>query len=215
MVRRKILVIMITALSLILIYQTSVFAKVSHFRAFIDNKTLQNPTNNAMLNQTILYTVSVLQKLEYTNNAGTNQYLPVNSAQTILNYTNQAGNNYAVAIYGHGAAGNSGTIYFNNGASQLNSSSITGNWHLVILNVCYLLADDTFPKAFNTVGYDHRATLGFRGNVYFDENKVYWKVFNDLAGSDSLGNIADYANSISGCYSVVYGDWNWNGYAWF
>lgn len=168
-----------------------------------------------MLRQTVLYTASVLQKLEYTNNAGTNQYVPVDSVQTILNYTNQAGNNYAVAIFGHGMNGDTSKIFFNVGTSILNSSSITGNWHLAILNVCYLLADDTFPRAFNTVGYDHRATIGFRGDVFFDDNKVYWKTFNDLAGSDSLGNIADYSNSVSGCYSVVYGDWNWNGYAWF
>ena len=223
MVKKKIFIGLIITIILVFLNSTHAFAKVSHFRTFLDATsaamtTIEPITNTpaGLINyQAAEYATKALQKLEFNNNYITDQPVLVNTAQEVLNYTNLLGNNYAVAIFGHGVQNVYNQILLNNSSSTLYSSDISGNWHLVLLNVCHIGGASTFANAFNTVGYSDRATIAFTGSLGMLNARNYWINFYNLACSDTLANINSYASSVSGASGVVYGDSSWNGYAWF
>lgn len=215
MVKVKLGVIIMT-LILVIMVGNKVYATDS-FRSYIDYESYDGYTINQ---QAILYATRTLQRLGYINSGGTDQYTATRYSSDVRNYINQSGNNYGLVVFAHGLENDYNSIFFNTDntggvtRNSLEASQVTGNWHLVLLNTCYVCGNDTFPNAFKTVGYSNRATIGFNNDVSFIDARNYWRGFNNLAGNDSLGNINDYLNNLIGTQALVYGDWQWNGYAW-
>lgn len=101
------------------------------------------------------------------------------------------------------------------GQDNIYGSEITGNWHLVLLNACSACTNNTLPNAFKTVGYSHRATVGFNDDLYVDDALEFWQAFDSVICSSNLNTVVNYAINMSGAPAVLWGDRSWNGYAWY
>ncbi len=189
---------------------SSVSAKTYHFGAFVLQETVTQmgswPTS------TMYYMVSAMQKLEYNNYHGTNNYNVKSSKQDVMNYIGLNGKNYGLAIVSHGAPN---YLQWVGGQDNIYGSEITGNWHLVLLNACSACTNNTLPNAFKTVGYSHRATVGFNDDLYVDDALEFWQAFDSVICSSNLNTVVNYAINMSGAPAVLWGDRSWNGYAWY
>ena len=210
MVKNRIFKILIIGSVLLFLMASSVSAKTYHFGAFVLQETVTQmgswPTS------TMYYMVSAMQKLEYNNYHGTNNYNVTSSKQDVMNYIGLNGKNYGLAIVSHGAPN---YLQWVGGQDNIYGSEITGNWHLVLLNACSACTNNTLPNAFKTVGYSHRATVGFNDDLYVDDALEFWQAFDSVICSSNLNTVVNYAINMSGAPAVLWGDRSWNGYAWY
>ena len=210
MVKRNILRILIIAIIVLMVLNVNIFAaKTYHFKAFLAEAALDEAGDWEEV--AIEQAVQAMQKLEYVNYYGTNNYDIANTKQEILNYINMTGKNYGLVIFAHGS---SSDLRINNN-ERLYASDIRGTWHLVLINSCYTYQNDSFARAFKTVGETHRASIGFNDELFYDESFYFWRTFNELICSTNLNAIVATAKNISGAPAVLYGDGSWNGYAWY
>ncbi len=208
---------------MILLINSSCFASTDQFRAF---KTWDyeignvSETDNTAVNNAVSYGVFTFQKLGYINADGTNTYTTTNDKGYLLNnWIKISGNNYGFYVYAHG--GYSGDkIWFNmqkgTEATRVYPSDITGNWHLVFLDSCSVLATNEFATRFKTDGYSNRATLGWFDTVKHVDSADWWSHFYPIAGSTNLRSAClSAADQCGGSTPIrIYGDKTWNGYAW-
>lgn len=207
MVKRNILKIVSLLLIILLLLTTSVSAKSNHFKAFASQDILNDA--GALGTETINSMVNIMGTLEYNNYYGSG-YHTTSQRQDVLNYIGMTGNNYGLAVLAHGNHG-----YFTMGDGAIDADDISGTWHLVLINSCYTYSNNNLANAFKTVGYTHRASVGFTGNLYFTAARDFWNTFNGLAGSTNLSAIVSASNAASGAPGILYGDGSWNGYAWY
>lgn len=211
MVRKNILRIMYMMCIMIialLLFSTSVSAKSYHFKAFASQGAINDA--GTLGTDTINFMVQAMQTLEYNNYYGTNSYHITSSRQDVLNYIGMTGNNYGLAVLAHGGQG-----YFTMGDGSITSSNISGTWHLVLINSCSTYYNNAMANAFKTVGYTHRASIGFSNEVTFTSARSFWSTFSGYAGSTNLNTIVNLGRDTSGAPAVIYGDGSWNGYAWY
>lgn len=166
----------------------------------------------SMPTDTVAYMVSAMQKLEYNNYYGTNNYHVTSSKQDVLNYISMTGNNYGLVTVSHGWPC---YLQWEKNTQYIYGSEIRGTWHLVLMNACYACADSTFPDAFKTNGYAHRAMVGFYELLGVNAAYNFWQVFDSMICSTSLDVIVNYAKAQSGAPAILWGDGSWNGYAWY
>ena len=211
MVKRKIFIVLILFVIMLNLCGTEVFGKTNHFKAFITNET--HYAESSLPSQTIRRMVNFMEALEYVNYAGSGYYSVTDRKSDILSYINMTGNNYGFAIVAHNDA--SGERIRISDTETIAPSEITGYWHLVLCNVCSIFNTDAFARAFKTVGYSHRASIGFSEPVGFFVADQFWNFANRVVCSTSLRNVVDYAIECTGASAVLYGDGSWNGYAWY
>ena len=142
--------------------------------------------------------------------------LHTNDKNYLLNeWIRISGNNYGFYIYAHG---NSSGFTLENGNSSkfVSSSDISGNWHLVFLDSCSCLATDTFGRAFKTLGYSNRATLGWYMDIAHVASEEWWTHFYPVAGTTNIRSACLTAADQSQNKTPIrmYGDTSWYGWAW-
>lgn len=215
--------ISILMLTLILLVSTSCFAATDQFRAF---KTWDyelddvSQTDHDAVNNAVSYAVWTFQDLGYTNFDGTNYYTVSNDKSYLLNnWINISGNNYGFYVYAHGGHSTS-NIWFNmqtgTEATRVYPSDISGNWHLVFLDSCSVMANDDFADAFNTLNQSNRATLGWYDTVKHIASAEWWEHFFSVAGTTNLRSAClSAADQCSESTPIrIYGDKTWYGFAW-
>ena len=217
MVRKIFFRILCIGIVVLLTFSNSVSAaKTYHFKAFASPSAInvdeEDDEDDFYSTATIGYMVSAMQTLEYNNYYGTNNYHITSSKQDVLDYIGMSGKNYGLAVLAHG-----NTTYFTMGDSsqRITVDNITGTWHLVLINSCYTYQNNSFANAFKTVGYDHRASIGFYSEVTYKQAHKFWEIFASLAGSTTLDTIVHYADDMTDAPGVLWGDGTWNGYAWY
>ena len=205
-------VLIITFIMLIFL-QTVCLASSDQVRLFL----AEDFSNSSSAKQTISYAVWTFQNLGYNNVLGTNKYTITNSKDVVLSYIKQRENNYAFFEFAHGADGRFNMSRDGNNAPQrIYSSDISGNWHLVFLNSCEIMASNSMASAFKTVGYSNRATLGWYKTVEVGACEEWWSHFYPIAGSTNLRSAClSAADQSQGSTPIrIYGDKTWNGRAW-
>ena len=210
MVIKSMIKVLCIVVVVMLLLSTNVFAKSYHFKAFASEDAL----NDAGLwgPDTVNFMVQAMQKLEYNNYYGTNSYHVTSSKQDVLNYIGMSGNNYGFVVSAHG---NNGYFTMGDSNERITTNDISGNWHLVLINSCFTYFDNSMARAFKTVGYDNRASIGFYGNVTYGVSYNFWRIFNDYVGSTTLDSIVNMAADATSAPVVLWGDGFWNGYAWY
>mgnify|MGYP001639825753 FL=1 len=91
---------------------------------------------------------------------------------------------------------------------------ISGNWHLVFLDSCSCLATDRFARAFNVLGHNRRAIMGWYKDIDHRGSSQWWNYFYAYAGNMGLrdaclkaaGKVDNWSTPIK-----MYGDKSWNG----
>lgn len=209
MVKRKIFIVLILLIIILNLFNIKAFGKTNHFKAFITHETHYD--NSSLPSQTIRRMVNIMEALEYVNYTGTGMYSVTDRKADILSYINMSGQNYGFAIVSH--ADQNGTILVN-GTETIVPSEITGYWHLVLCNACSSFNTDAYARAFKTVGYSHRASIGFSQPVSYFTADQFWSYVNKVICSTTLRNVVDYAVEYTEAPAVLYGDGSWNGYAW-
>lgn len=191
----------------LLVLSTSVSAKTYQFKSFASNGAINDAGTLGV--DTINFMTLSMQVLEYNNYYGSGYHL-TSSRQDVLNYVGMSGKNYALAVLSHGSDG-----YFTMGDGAITASNISGIWHLVFITACGTYCNDAMARAFKTVGYSHRASIGFYDEVTFYDAREFWSVFYSMVGSTTLSAIVNAAKDASYAPAVLYGDGSWNGYAWY
>lgn len=194
----------------ILNVSTRCFAATDIFRAF----NAADLSSNASIETVSLATLS-FQKLGYINEFGTNTYTTTNSKNTILSYISGTGNNYGFFINCHG---DSNKFSPKNGdpAQYIYPSDISGYWHLVFIGACLSAANDSFARAFDTIGYDNRAYLGWFNTIKVGGHREWWGYFYNYVATTNLRDACLLAADKC-TYSTpirMYGDKTWDGKAW-
>lgn len=195
------------------ILQTFCFASSDQVKLFLSTDF----TDDSYAREATSYAVLTFQDLGYNNVTGTNKYTITNSRDIVLDYISQSGNNYAFFEFAHGVDGRFNMSRDGSNAPQrIYSSDITGNWHLVFLNSCEIMASDSMASAFKTVGYSNRATLGWYKTVYTDGCVEWWSHFYPIAGSTNLRSacLAAADQCEKDTPIRIYGDKTWDGKAW-
>lgn len=203
----------------IIVLNTTCFAATDQFRAF---KTRDYETEDVgqesadAVNSAVAYGVYTFQKLGYINAIGTNKYTLTNDKDYLFsNWLNVSGNNYGFYIYAHGS---SSVFALENGNSStyVYPDEISGNWHLVFLDSCSCMATDNFADAFNTVGYNNRATLGWYNTIEHVNSADWWSNFYPKVGTTNLRSAClSAADQCEGSTPIrMYGDKAWDGKAW-
>lgn len=210
MVKKKSLVITVIFLMILLLASGGnvVLGKTNHFKAFA---TLEVHYDTTYPSQIARRMVNIMEALEYVNYTGSGLYSVTNSKSDIMSYINMSGKNYGFALVSH--ADSDGILRVNDDES-IEPSEISGNWHLVLTTGCSSFQNDDYARAFKTVGYAHRASIGFTDTAYFVPTDNFWAAVESVVCSTSLGNVVNYAIQQSGAPAVLYGDSSWNGYAW-
>ena len=207
--------ILLIVLITIFFFNTSCFAATDQFRTFMTWDYENNPYHENV-NNAVSHGVWTFQKLGYINAIGTNNYTNTNDKNYLLNeWIRISGNNYGFYIYAHG---NSSGFTLENGNSSkfVSSSDISGNWHLVFLDSCSCLATDTFGRAFKTLGYSNRATLGWYMDIAHVASEEWWTHFYPVVGTTNIRSACLTAADQSQNKTPIrmYGDTSWYGWAW-
>ena len=175
-----------------------------------------------------------------TNYTGNDRNIPYNSARVglqrlgyrittsisntttkkeMMDYIKSSGRNYAFFARVHG---DDGIIVAdkNNSSTEIRSTEITGNWHLVVIPSCSSGESTKFANAFkvNTANGTNKAFLGYYKEVLTDVNTKWNELFWSYVGSRSLRDAtldaSDYWTSPGTCPVRMYGDKTWWGWAW-
>lgn len=198
-----------------ILINTTCFASTDEVRLFLS----EDFANSNSARETISLAVGTFQNLGYNNVLGVNRYTTTNSRNIVLDYINGAGNenHYAFFEFAHGADGRFNMCKNGSIAPQrIYSSDISGNWHLVFLNSCEIMTTDSMARAFKTVGYSNRATLGWYKIVEVEACQQWWSYFYHLAGTTNLRSAClSAADQCSSSTPIrIFGDKDWNGKAW-
>ena len=206
---KKIGIVLILLVIILSFCNVKVLGKTNHFKAFITQELYNE--ESSLPRQTVERMVDFMEALEWVNYSGTGTYSVATQEADVRSYINMSSNNYGFVLAAHT---DENYILCINDDENLYPSEISGNWHLVLLNSCSAMANDSYARAFKTVGYTHRAAIGFTTPIGFFSGYHFWRYANQVVCSTSLGNVVDYANNIVGCDGIIYGDSSWNGYAW-
>lgn len=193
----------------ILILQNQVLGSSWYFKGFMSDDF------SGIGEATTVYAVSTFQMLGYNNMSGIhNNYTVTSSKSDVLEYINYLGNNFGFYVNAHGNA-DLFTMQNCNPNQYIYPSDISGYWHFVFLDCCSCLATDKFARAFQTVGYSNRSTLGWYENVTVGGAEEWWWNFSNVAGSTNIRSACLTAADRSTNYTPIriYGDKTWTGIA--
>lgn len=211
--KKKCLIITIIFSILIILLQISSFAVIDQAKLFL-SKDFKDDTS---AKQAIAYSVKTLRNLGYDIKGGLPLlgYSLTDKKSDILNWLSGDGNNYAIVVSCHG---NSSCFGMKNGDSSqcIYPSNITGYWHFVFLDSCSSMANDSFAKAFKTVGYNYRASFGWYTTVTTPATEEWWGYFKNEAGKTNIRSAClAAADKCSNSTPIrIYGDKTWDGKAW-
>ena len=209
---KVIIAVMINFIFFIMLFNSSTLAATDEYKAFI---ALDRSKYSYDINA-ISIASKTFQKLGYIN-LSDSLYEVTNSAAYVKNYMAGTGKNYGLITLSHGDTG-AFTLGEKNGTTQwVPASEVGGYWHLVAINSCNSMADDSFAKALHTVGYSKRASLGWYKTVTNVGVAEWWGYFYDVAGTKNLREAAlEAASKCTQSTQIrIYGDKNnWNGMAW-
>lgn len=183
--------------------------QVKHF--VMSNVSNFYGTSDIMSNT--LYTFS---KLGYNNcsNGGSGGYETAD-IYAVNNYIHLSGNNYALSFLGHGT-NVSGTLQINDGNMALTPASVSGNWHLVLLNSCSGGATSAFADAFHITGYSNRGFVGWSSTITNIALLEWGPKFNAYLGTMSVRMA--HKTAAEKCQNSTparfFGDTSWYGWAW-
>ena len=213
--RKKYRNLIILVFTIILIFSNTVcFASTDEFAVF---SSVDASADSIMMSATA-YGMLTFQKLGYINVNGTNMGVTNATREQVLNYISGTGKNYGFLVSAHGYAGRFNmNMSKTDGSQRVYASDITGYWHLVFINACDTMSTDEMARAFKTIGYTNRASMGWSGTISNEASKEWWGHFYNSAGNMSLRAAALDAASkcINSTPIRAYGDKeSWYGYAW-
>lgn len=194
---------------IMIIFTSNTMAATDEFKAYISKPCSQYTAGINGIGRALL----TFQKLGYINLLGDSCYRVTDSADEVLEYIAGTGKNYGLIVLSHGDQG-----AFNMRENQwITSNDVSGYWHLVALNSCLSMTDDSFARAFHTVGYSNRASIGWYKTVTNEAVAEWWGYFYDFAGTTNLRDAAlKAADKCTNNTPIrLYGDkTNWTGVAW-
>ena len=173
-------------------------------------------TGNSTAHDAIQKLVNTYNKLGYQNALGGSKFMVNVDKGSVINYMNYLGNNFAMILSCHGDGRKLSMSSKNDPGQFIYPNEVSnGYWHLVFLNACSSLKDDSFPRALKTVGYSKRACLGWYNIVDVSATDEFFGHFYKTAGTTNLRQaLLDAANKCVRSTPIrIYGDVNWNGYA--
>lgn len=211
--RKKILSVFLIFLICICSFNISCFATTDEVKLFISGDF----GTDTYAVQATTYAANTFDNLGYDirKTSLIFNYAVTSSRDTVMNYIQESGNNYAFYVFAHAGPG---VFAMQNGvaSSYIYSSDITGGWHLVFINGCSSMADQSFANAFHTIGYDNRASLGWYLDVTNVASAEWWGYFYEAAGSMGLRDAClEAASHCSNSTPIrIFGDTSWYGFAW-
>lgn len=211
--KNKIIITLLIISGLLCMLTTNALAVKDQARLFMSTDF----NNSTSMKHATLCAVATYRRLGYNVIGGTPilGYTTTSSRQTVLNYISGMGNNYAFFVSAHGNP-NLFTMQSGNQSQYIRPTDITGYWHFVFLNSCSCMSTDAFARAFKTVGYSNRASLGWFNTVTFAGSEEWWSYFVNQAGTTNLrAACLAAADRCSNSTPIrIYGDKTWNGRAW-
>ena len=189
---------------------------IERYKAFMSNdyERLSSELKNAVYNAKDKG-ARTFMKLGYKNVFSSN--IPIVEATSdknvVLNWIREKSNNYGFYIYAHGDP-YVFTMIKNDESQYIYPREISGNWHLVFLDSCSCLATDRFARAFNVIGHNRRAIIGWYKKIDHRGSSQWWNYFYAYAGNMGLrdaclkaaGKVDNWSTPIK-----MYGDKSWNG----
>ena len=194
----------------IIIFSNYTYASTMEFRSFLASEL----TTDEACTVTTELASSVYRLLGYNNRLSGNGYTSTNKKSTVLSYISELGNNFAFFVTAHG---NTGLFSMDNSDSSqiIYTSDISGYWHLVFINSCLTLSNDSMARAFKTVGYDNRVTMGWYDEVNTYASCEWWTHFSECVGTTNLRSACLIAADQCLRYTPIriFGDTTWDGHA--
>lgn len=210
--KKKISFIIFSIFILVCTINVSCFAGVDEVKLFLSDDL----DRNVYAQQATVYAGRTFEKLGYKVRKNVlTSYFVTSSKAPVLEYIQESGDNYAFFVDCHG---NSNCFAMTNGDSStyIYPSNITGGWHFVWINACECMATSNFAEAFHTVGYSKRISMGWYLTVTTGATLEWGAHFYNVAGSMGLRDAC--LNAAGQCENStpirLYGDKEWNGYAW-
>lgn len=117
------------------------------------------------------FSVYGLKKLGYDPTY--EHYGDIHVVNDLLPWINNTGNGYALYLQMHGDT----DIMIDSYCNTLEPYEVGGNWDLVFLDFSNSAATDNFANAFHTTGYDNRGFLGWDGEIYTTEARIFGYYF--------------------------------------
>ena len=189
---------------------------IERYKAFMTNdyENLSSDLKNAVYNAKDKG-ARTFMKLGYKNVFSNTIPIVENTSDknVVLNWIIEKSNNYGFYIYAHG---DEWEFAIRNGvpSTYIHPREISGNWHLVFLDSCSCLATDRFARAFNVIGHNRRAIIGWYKDIDHRGSSQWWNYFYAYAGNMGLrdaclkaaGKVDNWSTPIK-----MYGDKSWNG----
>lgn len=189
---------------------------IERYKAFMTNdyENLSSDLKNAVYNAKDKG-ARTFMKLGYKNVFSNTIPIVENTSDknVVLNWIRKKSNNYGFYIYAHG---DEWEFAIRNGvpSTYIHPREISGNWHLVFLDSCSCLATDRFARAFNVIGHNRRAIIGWYKDIDHRGSSQWWNYFYAYAGNMGLrdaclkaaGKVDNWSTPIK-----MYGDKSWNG----
>jgi hypothetical protein len=189
---------------------------IERYKAFMTNdyENLSSDLKNAVYNAKDKG-ARTFMKLGYKNVFSNTIPIVENTSDknVVLNWIREKSNNYGFYIYAHG---DEWEFAIRNGvpSTYIHPREISGNWHLVFLDSCSCLATDRFARAFNVIGHNRRAIIGWYKDIDHRGSSQWWNYFYAYAGNMGLrdaclkaaGKVDNWSTPIK-----MYGDKSWNG----
>ncbi len=196
-------------MAVVLMLQSSIFASNWQVQGFMSTDFSGIAETNS------LYAMNTFRNLGYNNVFGNNDtWTTTGNKSTVMEYINYPGNNFGFYVNAHGNP-NLFTMQNGNPSQYIYPSDISGYWHLVFIDSCSCLATDVFARAFQTVGYSNRSTLGWYEDVTVGGATEWFSYFKNVAGTTNIRSACLIAADQTSYYTPIriFGDKTWTGIA--